>query len=171
MLDFDIENAFNKIQHEILIEILQGNNKKYQVPYSWKMDKATEDLIWKMLKVGYVNIHNNLNDWFNYIFTDVSGVDMGVFQGSVLSPLFCNIYFHQFDIRLEALKKQFDAGKKRFIVTEPKKIMRYSGLSLEKSKKQIVFKTKNVVNNVEKKRVILSGKSSKKFDYLYKRLY
>lgn len=94
MLTFDIEKAFDRNQHEILIKILRGNNDKYHVPENWEIDKATEDLIWKMLKAGYVNIHN-LNKSSKYDLNDVFTSKLRIPQESIISPLFCNIYFHQ----------------------------------------------------------------------------
>lgn len=56
-------------------------------------DQATLELINKMLKVGYVDIHN-LNDRAKY-------QAQGTPQGSILSPLLSNIYLNHLDQFME----------------------------------------------------------------------
>lgn len=65
-----------------------------------------------MLRAGYVDIHN-LNDRTAYDADDVSATPVGVPQGSTLSPLLCNIFFHQIDVKLLELEKNFTIGKER----------------------------------------------------------
>lgn len=65
-----------------------------------------------MLRAGYVDIHN-LNDRAAYEADDVSATPVGVPQGSTLSPLLCNIFFHQIDVKLLELEKNFTIGKER----------------------------------------------------------
>lgn len=65
-----------------------------------------------MLRAGYVDIHN-LNDRTAYEADDVSATPVGVPQGSTLSPLLCNIFFHQIDVKLLELEKNFTIGKER----------------------------------------------------------
>lgn len=57
------------------------------------MDQSCIELIRKMMRAGYVDI-NNLNN-------RVVGSTEGVPQGSILSPLLCNIYFNDFDHYVE----------------------------------------------------------------------
>jgi hypothetical protein len=65
-----------------------------------------------MLRAGYVDIHN-LNDRTQYDDADVSVTSLGVPQGSVLSPLLANIYFHQLDVQLIELQNSFNLGDSR----------------------------------------------------------
>jgi retron-type reverse transcriptase len=65
-----------------------------------------------MLRAGYVDIHN-LNDRTAYDVGDVSASPVGAPQGSILSPLLCNIFFHQIDVKLSKLEKKFTIGKER----------------------------------------------------------
>jgi len=74
----DIEKCFDKINHQILDRFLE----RY-------MDQPTRELVQKLIKVGYIDIHN-LNDRTRY---SVEGIP----QGSLLSPILCNIYLHALD--------------------------------------------------------------------------
>lgn len=62
-----------------------------------------------MLRAGYVDIYN-LNGRTVY---DVSATPVSVLQGSTLSQLLCNIFFHQIDVKLSELEKKFTIGKER----------------------------------------------------------
>ena len=77
LVDADITSFFDNIPHKTLIKIL----KKF-VP-----DKETMVLIEKWLKAG---AHQS----------SLLGTRKGISQGAILSPLFCNLYLHQFDIAL-----------------------------------------------------------------------
>jgi group II intron reverse transcriptase/maturase len=77
-LSFDLTKYFDTIHHEILLSQLD----KF-------CDQGTLELIRKLIKVGYVDLHN-LNDRSKY---SVKGVP----EGSVLSPLLSNIFLNEFD--------------------------------------------------------------------------
>ena len=78
VIRFDIEKCFDKIHHKLLLEKL-GNF----------CDQSTIELIRKLLKVGYVDVHN---------LSERSGYNAeGTPQGSLISPILCNIYLHELD--------------------------------------------------------------------------
>ncbi len=74
-IEGDIKGAFDNVSHPILIKILQ---KKIE-------DKKFLKLIWGGLKCGVIFLNYRQDS------------DLGTTQGSVLSPLLYNIYFHEFD--------------------------------------------------------------------------
>jgi hypothetical protein len=78
-IELDLIKAFERIHHELLMNEIRIKIKDQQVI----------DLIYKMLIVGYVNIHQ-LND-------SKLEQNEGTPQGSILSPLFSNIFFHKLD--------------------------------------------------------------------------
>jgi hypothetical protein len=94
-IELDLVKAFDKVHHAILIEEIQVKIADQQII----------DLIYKMLKVGYVNPHN---------LSDSSlEMDEGTPQGSVLSPLFANILFDRFDRWVEInLLTEFNVPRK-----------------------------------------------------------
>jgi group II intron reverse transcriptase/maturase len=77
-ISLDLAKYFDTIHHEILLSQLD----KF-------CDQGTLELIRKLIKVGYVDLHN-LNDRSKYLVK-------GVPQGSVLSPLLSNIFLNEFD--------------------------------------------------------------------------
>lgn len=79
IINVDIEKCFDRINHEILLEKLK--------PYC---DQSMLELIRKLLKVGYVDIHN-LNDRSEYNV-------IGTPQGSLISPIMNNILLHELDV-------------------------------------------------------------------------
>ena len=78
-ISLDILKCFDRVQHEILIGILKKR----------VADQETPDLIQKLLNVGYVDIYN-LTKREEY-------KTEGTPQGSIISPLLANIYFHELD--------------------------------------------------------------------------
>lgn len=90
-----IEKCFDKISHVILLRKLENY-----------CDQSTLELIRKLLKVGYVDIHN-LADRQEY---NVEGIP----QGSLISPIFCNIFFHELDeYIIQELLPMYNRGKSR----------------------------------------------------------
>lgn len=74
----DISKYFDKIHHDILLKMLK--------PYC---DQASIELISKLLNAGYIDIH--------YLADVVQRSELGVPQGSLISPLLANLYLHQLD--------------------------------------------------------------------------
>jgi group II intron reverse transcriptase/maturase len=95
IINIDIEKCFDKINHVILLRKLENY-----------CDQSTLELIRKLLKVGYVDIHN-LADRQEY---NVEGIP----QGSLISPIFCNIFFHELDEYIvQELLPMYNRGKSR----------------------------------------------------------
>jgi RNA-directed DNA polymerase len=84
-IELDLVKAFERIHHELLMDEIRIKIKDQQVI----------DLIYKILRVGYINIHQ-LED---------SQLEQkeGTPQGSILSPLFSNIFFHKLDVWVEEI--------------------------------------------------------------------
>lgn len=84
--------AFDSIQHKALMDII-----KEEVECT-----KTLKLIESGLKAGYFELgelHTNLTT--------------GTPQGSILSPLLCNIFLHKLDKFMEEIKEEFQKGTKR----------------------------------------------------------
>ena len=73
-----MEKYFDKVNHDRLLEVLNVY-----------CDQATIELIRKLLKIGYVDIHH-LADRANYNIESI-------LQGSLISAILSNIYLHVFD--------------------------------------------------------------------------
>lgn len=92
IIEADFSKAFDTIPHKKLMEIISREIRC----------EKTLKLIKSGLKAGYVelgNLHNNLEE--------------GTPQGSILSPLLCNIYFHELDKYMEDIKIEYNCGIKR----------------------------------------------------------
>jgi retron-type reverse transcriptase len=86
-IEGDIKGAFDNVDFEIMIKILK---KRID-------DKRFLKLILNSLKCGII--------YNNYRFKST----IGTTQGSVLSPLLYNIYFHEFDYYIHTtIKDQFE---------------------------------------------------------------
>ena len=92
IIEADFSKAFDSIQHDALMDIIKEEIKC----------NKTLKLIESGLKAGYFEfgeLHDNLTT--------------GTPQGSILSPLLCNIFLHKLDIFVEELKKEYQKGTKR----------------------------------------------------------
>jgi retron-type reverse transcriptase len=92
IIEADFTQAFPSISHDILLRLLK---KKIKC-------EKTLSLIKSDLKAGYVEL-GTLHE----------AQIMGTPQGSILSPLLCNIFLHELDKFIVSLKKEFEVGTKR----------------------------------------------------------
>lgn len=100
VIKLDIQKSFESIHHKILLEKLR-----------FLADQATVELIRKLIKVGYVDIHN-LNDRTVYLEKDIP-------QSSIISPILTNIYLHDFDAFIqEKLMSEWNRGNKQKFIDE-----------------------------------------------------
>lgn len=88
----DISKCFDSIPHSIIMRRIK---RIITCP-------NTLALILKNLRAGIKEPNGN-----------IIKSDIGAAQGSVLSPILCNITLHEFDGYIERLKKRFDIGKTR----------------------------------------------------------
>lgn len=83
LLEFDLAKAYDTINHRVLMNRI---NSRFR-------DRGTNRVIWKMLKTGYINP-------LSLVDSDL-GMEEGTPQGSIISPLMANIYFHALDKWME----------------------------------------------------------------------
>lgn len=89
----NIINYFDRINHTTLIKIISSKIKDQQVI----------DLLWKFLKVGVV------------VNKKYQSTNLGVPQGTIISPILSNIYFDQLDQYIDLVKKELNTRK----ISEP----------------------------------------------------
>lgn len=116
IIEADFSKAFDSINHDKLMEIIKQECS----------DQKLIALIISGLKAGYMdefgNIHNHLEE--------------GTPQGSILSPLLCNIFLHELDKFMEKLKISTNQGTRRKRnkeyekMTNRAKYMRKKGMDL-----------------------------------------
>lgn len=86
----DISKCFDRIPHKPLLAAFKEEVECQKLL----------SLIRKFLEAGYIefgHLHNNLG--------------MGTPQGSVLSPLLCNVYLHKLDVFMEEIKSTYNRGE------------------------------------------------------------
>jgi group II intron reverse transcriptase/maturase len=86
-IEGDIRQCFDSFDHRLLVTAVATRIR----------DQAFLDLIYKALKAGYINPAN-----------DFLSLDKGTPQGSIVSPILCNIYLHALDKWLEEYTATFD---------------------------------------------------------------
>ena len=115
VIEADFSKAFDTIPHKKLMGIISREINC----------EKTLKLINSGLKAGYIEfgkLHQNLADRTP--------------QGSILSPLLCNIYFHELDTYMENIKQEYNCGTKRGTNKEYEKLanrvsyMRKKGLDI-----------------------------------------
>lgn len=106
VIEGDISKCYDSIPHKIIIEILKENIacEKFLT------------LINRSLQAGYIDPKNS----------QIIKEKVGTPQGSVLSPILCNIVLDKLDKFIEDLKEKFNRGEARRIVPEYRKIQRLS---------------------------------------------
>nr|QTG38659.1 hypothetical protein [Ganoderma sp. TQC-2021a] len=90
VIEGDISKCFDTIDHHKLMRIIEGKIT----------DRRFTNLIWKALRVGYFEF-----DVYQHSLT-------GTPQGSIVSPLLCNIFMNQLDQFMSSLAFQFNKGDK-----------------------------------------------------------
>lgn len=92
IIEADFSKAFDSIAHSKLMGFIKETITC----------EKTLRLIKSGLKGGYIEfgeLHNNL--------------DVGTPQGSILSPLLCNVFLHKLDLFMESIKVEFNTGMKK----------------------------------------------------------
>ena len=89
VVEGDIEQAYLTIYHHALVEILQ---KRID-------DHRFIRLIWKLLKCGVLEEEQ------------MKLSKTGVLQGSIVLPILTNIYYHELDEKVQALKRKYETLK------------------------------------------------------------
>jgi group II intron reverse transcriptase/maturase len=89
-IEGDISKCFDSFDHNILINIIRSRIK----------DERFIRLIIKALKAGY------------FEFNEYRHSIIGTPQGSIISPILCNIYMNEFDKFMEGLAEAFSKGIK-----------------------------------------------------------
>jgi len=92
VIEADLSKAFDSIPHDKLMKIIGR---------VIKCDKTLK-LIKSGLKTGFIKRDKLIDD-----------LTIGTPQGSILSPLLCNIYFHQLDLFMKKLMERHNKGQKR----------------------------------------------------------
>ena len=92
-MESDIRKCFDRINHLKLLEIIER-----RIPC-----KTTLNLVESALKAGYLDA----------IGEKVVANSLGTPQGSVLSPLLCNIYLNEMDREIERYISNFEKGARR----------------------------------------------------------
>lgn len=101
IIEADFSKAFDTIPHNKLLSLLKVNIKC----------EKTIKLIQSGLKAGYAE--------FGTLHEDAV---IGTPQGSILSPLLCNIYLHELDLFIETLMAKYNKGASRKISPEYMKL-------------------------------------------------
>jgi len=124
IINVDIKKCFDRINHDLLLSKL-----------SVFVDQPTVELVRKLLKAGYVDIHG-LPDR-----TVVAGE--GTPQGSLISPILCNLFLNDLDsFVLDQLYPKYNKGEnrpknsdysKRYTLTEGEKEVVKNNPSVKKA--------------------------------------
>jgi group II intron reverse transcriptase/maturase len=103
IIEGDIKNCFDDIDHEALIGILRKKIK----------DERFLTLIRKFLKAGYLDIDRVYKNSL-----------AGTPQGGIISPILSNIYLNELDEYIEQLRAEYEKGKRRKLNPEYRTLQR-----------------------------------------------
>ena len=95
-IEGDIKGCFDNINHHILVDIINSKIK----------DASFIQLIWKMLKAGY------MENW------QYHRTHSGTPQGGIVSPIFANIYLHELDKYVAKLAQEFNQPCEKYYTDE-----------------------------------------------------
>ena len=99
IINIDIQKYFDTIQHELLLNKL-----------SEYCDQATIELVRKFVKCGYIDLYNHPNT--------LEKTEIGIPQGSLISPILSNLYLHTFDCFIEnELLPTWNRGNERKFIS------------------------------------------------------
>ena len=90
VIEGDISKCFDSIDHHKLMNIIENKIT----------DRRFRKLIWKSLRAGYFE--------FNVYQHSITGTP----QGSIISPILCNIFMNQLDQFVDNLSSKFNKGDK-----------------------------------------------------------
>lgn len=162
LIEFDIQKMFDKINHLILQRILK----------TYVKEKSVIDLINKMTKVGYINLQN-LSD-------SKLEAKQGTPQGSIISPLFANIYLNMFDKWIDKeLIPMFSQAHSGSLNPKYQKSQKWSGNNWEKimhciKKETPKVNAKVIRQSIQKIRTLQAAREGIpyfKYEEAYSRLY
>ena len=89
--DLDVANCFPSIDHQVLAKILAEN----------EIDDKSVDFIMQLYQPGKSIVH------WPHRWVRIHSRDIGIVQGSSLSPLLCNLYLHPLD---QLIAKRYTRG-------------------------------------------------------------
>jgi group II intron reverse transcriptase/maturase len=92
LIEGDIRACFDELNHRTLVNLLQ---KKIH-------DQRFLNLIWKLLKAGYMDLHGIRKDSL-----------IGSPQGGIASPMLANVYLHELDTFIEGLRTELEKGEEK----------------------------------------------------------
>ena len=104
VIETDVRKCFDTIDHKILLQIIER-----RIPC-----QTTLRLIESAMAAGYVEV----------IGEACIANTMGTPQGSVLSPLLCNILLNELDLEVERIIEEFNRGEKCKVSRQWKKLYR-----------------------------------------------